>query len=56
MNDELRELIASDVGDELHECPLCLSYIYDDGTCDCTDESIAEYVNWVDTQRKERGL
>jgi len=47
--EEQRELIAADMGDELHECPLCLDYIYDDGTCSCTDELKKDYENFLNS-------
>lgn len=49
MSEDLRELIAADMGDEMHECPLCLDYIYDDGTCSCTDDLKNDYANFVNS-------
>lgn len=33
---------------ETHKCPICMGIVMEDGTCECTPESVAEFLEDVD--------
>ena len=46
MNEDMRELIAADMGVEGYECPVCLDWITDDDNeCSCS--------NWTEEEFRE---
>jgi hypothetical protein len=56
MSEEIRELIAAEMGDDRFECPLCLDYVSPNEKCSCsswTEEELREFMKSEESEREE---
>jgi hypothetical protein len=51
-NEDTRELIVAEMGDDRYECPMCLDYVSPDEKCSCgswSEDEINDFIKFYDS-------